>query len=353
MRRVLLVLGLMLFLSSPAAAQNTVAMTFSTIANAGPNFANVDISPSGDRVLYVKCDAHKWWSFLPTGLKRFLTTAVGCSSRALVVVSVGGESIASMPYPDKRYWDPHFVGEDRIVLYDHRDDRIRLFSISPGVALRPIEDQTRGLSHRGSNPKVSAGLFRGKLSIAFEGPVGRIAIETVDGKDLHLLDGFHIVHANDVGLAGNVVWFRVAIKKKMLDAYRGPAKIIARYPFPGGGGPGVEEASGFAVFGPNSGAIDTEILNFLRRFNPTLPYVQDRGRLRYQIVDVSPNGDFLIALDRSRFFLLEQRYGEIRPVEVSVPGGPFPRAVVDDGRMVAIERTSTGDRLIKFGTPIE
>ena len=354
MRRVLLVMELILLLlpsGSRAFAQDVVTMQFKAIADAGPSFSEIDISASGNRVLYVKCNARHWWSFLPTGLRRFLTLVEGCKTRTLIVADADGKVIASMPYPDKRYWNPHLVGEDRITLGDYHDRRVRLMKISSGGQIEPIGSRViqKGLSS--SVLKVFGALFDGEPSVAFEQPPGRIALETLAGKDLHLLDDLHIEHANDVGLARNVIWFRVAIKKKVLDAYHGPAKIIARYPFPGRGETDVEEALGFAVFGPDSDAISAEILDFFREINPALPYVPSLGDLSYRIVDASPNGDILIVFNRSTFYLLEQRGNQILPVELQMPGGSFPGGVASDGRVIALKQMPNGHRLIEIGTP--
>jgi hypothetical protein len=196
--------------------------------------------------------------------------------------------------------------------------------------------------------------LEGKIYTAIEHPVGRLAVKSMSGDDRHILDGLAVRNINDIGLAHDIIWFRAAIEHDVLGAYRGPAKVIADYPFPGGGGPGVDEVLGFAAFGSDADAISAQITRNFTDIDGALPWAElKRGYSKYAIRDVSPGGTVLTTMGEEHFYIFERDGASYRRLLFDRPSDLFAVAVSDNGRVVALQSDVTGHEIIKLGIPSE
>ena len=350
MRRVLLVLGFFALLSSRAAAQDAIAMTFRTIADNAYKFSDLDISADGSRVLYITCVPRHWWSFLPGGVKKVLEFWSGCPHKRIVIADDTGKAIASAPF-DRSYHNPHFVDRDTIAYGQGSGCDIVVAAISPDGTLRKVAERVVPQALLHSNLHLSAANLDGQIYAAVEHPAGRLAIESLSGEDLHVLDDFDVERVNGMGLTHDIVWFRVAIKHTVAAAYAGPAKILGDYPFPGGGGPGVDEAVGFAAFGPEAETISAELVRNFEDIDGPLPWryvAYDRSK--YGIRNISPGGTVLTSVSGHDYYILQREGMSYRKLRIEGPDGLWPAAVSDNGRVVLLRDDGDGHRTVMLGT---
>ena len=354
MRHILLVLGLIVFVSPRVAAEDGVAMRYTAIADPGKGWVyGLDISGSGDRVLFVKCDRHDWWSFIPVRLQRLLDDFSRCNNKTLVVVDETGKSIATMSFGGD-YHDAHFVDRDTIAFSGENCCHIMVAMVSPDGVIRISGKRDIPQSFLHSNLRLSATWLGGQIYTAIEHPAGHLTVESMSGDDRHILDGLDVRKINDIGLAHDIIWFRAAIEHDVLGAYRGPAKIIADYPFPGGGGPGVDEVLGFAAFGPDADAISAQIMRNFTDIDGALPWMQlKRGYSKYAIRDVSPGGTVLTTMGEKHFYIFKREGASYRRLVVDRPSDLFAAAVSNNGRVVALEPDMDGRKIIKLGIPAD
>lgn len=189
-------------------------MQFHKIADAGVGLNDeLDISPSGERVLYFHCNKKN------------------CTDRALVVLSSSGEKIALEDSKEARSWkSPHFVDENTIVVFEPTG-----FNDATGqaVALRITDDGGIGRVSEISMPHYAdlyATKVGGEIAITAVDPGGkRIAVVSMSGEVIHALKDFPLKYAHWLRFAGDMLWFRAFFAESdlnFLETYGGPATLL-------------------------------------------------------------------------------------------------------------------------------